>query len=132
MWIIWIVLGFVIGYLVTWSSRPILTPVESSDWSRVEKEINDDILKRRQQSEDLRIEMRINQIANDQFREYLNADMITIGNHTFKNLGIFLPEPIGIYNLYDEQTAKYFNTDLTALIRDRYRNLVEEYESENK
>lgn len=127
MWLIWIILGFIVGYFVCQSDRPVLTAKESVDYLQATKESDKWILRSKQEIEDDRIERIIEKHASDRYLQYLDncmkygeGDLVTTG-------AIYVPSYCHvsdyIYNLYDSETAKYHNVNINDLIDQRFKEL---------
>lgn len=127
MWIIWIVLGYVIGYFMYQFNRPVLTTKESLDYLKAEEEVRKINYKFKQQIEDNRMRDVIERQASDRYLHYLNNCM-KYGENNLVTIGtIYTPSyhhvSDYIYNLYDSETAKYHNVNINDLIDQRFKEL---------
>lgn len=133
MWLIWIILGFIVGYFVCQSDRPVLTAKESVDYLQATKESDKWILRSKQEIEDDRIERIIEKHASDRYLQYLDncmkygeGSLVTIGsvytstNHSISDY---------IYNVYDSKTAKYYLVNINDLISQRFKELIDKNNS---
>lgn len=107
------------------------TPVRSLDTEYLifRSKLDNELHKNKQALVDLKVAGNIEREAYRLFSEYMCAEEITIEGRTFKNRGLVIANPAAsAYLIYDIDTAKYRDQNISELIMNRYKELIKEAE----
>ena len=76
---------------------------------------------------DEKVERGIKQEANRMLQEWINAPVLKFGDKEFKNCIQVMRPFIYAYEVSDEETAKFLNTNISELVREEYLRLKANY-----